>query len=371
MYFIGVDHHKQWSVMSVLGDVGPEIKFDRVDNRREAVRRFLEGFEPFQAVIEAGYSSYVMADLLRELGGEVKMANPKGLKAIAQARIKTDKRDARTLAKYLRSGDIPEVWQRGEENRRAQRVMRLRAFRVAKRTELKNKIRALLAQQKEEIRLEVERRKDALFGAKGLEFLGGLALDELDQMILEDYLESYHESEAHVRKTDGIVEKLYEELEDARRIDTVPGFATTLSVVVAVEIGDIDRFESAGPSSSLRRSDPVDALLRGRIHHGEITKEGNPWLRWAVLEAVFPATQSVVGDPRSVCPAGQSEELEHRQGGCGSPAPSDHLSRSQGEEELYQGNEDFVGSLETPLTDPGGRVPLGGLGADTERYTAL
>ena len=283
MYFIGVDHHKQWSVMSVLGEVGPEIKFDRVDNRREAVRRFLEGFEPFQAAIEAGYSSYVMADLLRELGGEVKMANPKGLKAIAQARIKTDKRDARTLAKYLRSGDIPEVWQRGEENRRAQRVMRLRAFRVAKRTELKNKIRALLAQQEEEIRLEVERRKDALFGAKGLEFLGGLALDELDQMILEDYLESYHESEAHVRKTDGIVEKLYEELEDGAADRHGAGICDD----VVGRGGGGNRgyrpLRVGGPSSSLCRSDPVDALLRGsdppwRNHQGResLAEMGGP-----------------------------------------------------------------------------------------------
>ncbi len=37
-----------------------------------------------------------MADLLRELGGEVKMANPVEVKAIAHARIKTDKRDSRT-----------------------------------------------------------------------------------------------------------------------------------------------------------------------------------------------------------------------------------------------------------------------------------
>jgi transposase len=44
-----------------------------------------------------------MADLLRELGGEVKMANPVGVKAIAHARIKTDKRDSRTLAQLLRA----------------------------------------------------------------------------------------------------------------------------------------------------------------------------------------------------------------------------------------------------------------------------
>jgi len=292
MYFIGVDHHKQWSVMSILGDVGPEVKYGRVDNRRDAVRRFLEGCEPFTAVVEAGYSSYVMADLLRELGGEVKMANPGDLKAIAHARIKTDKRDARTLAELLRGGLIPEVRQRTAENRRSQRVMRLRAFWVAKRTELKNKIRVLLAQQSEEIRVEMENREEGLFSEKGLGFVRGLILPPLDQMMLEDLLESYGEVQAHLRKTDGIVEALYEELEAAQRIDTVPGFATTLSVLVAVEIGDIDRFESAAHLQAYAGLVPTTHASGGRTYHGRITKAGNPWLRWAALEAVFPATQA-------------------------------------------------------------------------------
>jgi transposase len=292
MYFIGVDHHMQWSVMSVLPEVGPEVNFGRVENRREAVRRFIEGYEPFTAVLEAGYSSYVMADLLRELGGEVKMANPGELKAIAHARIKTDKRDARTLARLLRSGDIPEVTQRKAENRRAQRVMRLRAFWVAKRTELKNKIRALLAQQSEEIRLEMARRDEGLFSGKGLEFLGRLVLPELDQMILDDLLENYGEIQEHMRKTDGIVKTLYEELEAARRIDTIPGFATTLSVVIAVEMGDIGRFESAAHLQAYAGLVPTTHASGGRTYHGRITKAGNPWLRWAALEAVFPATQA-------------------------------------------------------------------------------
>ena len=291
MYFIGVDHHKQWSVMAVRDEDGREVKFGRVENRREAVRSFLEGLKPFQAVIEAGYSSYVMADLLRELGGEVKMANPGELKAIAHARIKTDKRDARTLARLLRSGDIPEVTQRTAANRRSQRVMRLRAFRVAKQTELKNKIRVLLAQQKEEIRLEVERREEGLFSGKGLEFLGRLVLPETDQMILEDLLEGYREGLEHLRKTDGIVEDLYAELEEARRIDTVPGFATTLSVLVAVEIDDINRFESAAHLQAYAGLVPTTHASGGRSYHGRITKAGNPWLRWAVLEAVFPAAK--------------------------------------------------------------------------------
>jgi transposase len=134
MYFIGVDHHKQASVMTVLDEGGRELKNGRVFNLREKVERFLEGYRPFTAVIEAGRSSYVMADLLRELGGEVKMANALQVKAIAHARIKTDKRDSRTLAQLLRADLIPEVYQRGTRNRRAQRVMRMRTYWVRKQT---------------------------------------------------------------------------------------------------------------------------------------------------------------------------------------------------------------------------------------------
>jgi len=292
MYFIGIDHHKQWSVMTILDEAGQELKHGRVDNRREAVRRFLEDYKPNTAVLEAGYSSYVMVDMLRELGSEVKIANPAEVKAIAHARIKTDQRDSRILARLLRSGDIPEVTQRSTANRRAQRVMRLRAFRVAKQTELKNKIRALLAQQKEEIRLVVEGREEGLFSGKGLEFLGQLVLPDPDQMILDDLLGSYREGQEHLRKTDGIVEKLYQELEAARRIDTVPGFATTLSVLVTVEIGDIDRFTSAAHLHSYAGMIPTTHSSGGRTYHGHITKAGNLWLRWAALEAVFPAVKS-------------------------------------------------------------------------------
>ncbi len=292
MYFIGVDHHKQWSVMTILDEAGREQKSGRVENRREAVGGFLEGYRPFAAVLEAGYSSYVMADLLRELGGEVKMANAAEVKAIAHARIKTDKRDSRTLARLLRSGDIPEVSQRTATNRRAQRVMRLRAFRVAKLTELKNKIRALLAQQGEEIRLGLERRGERLFSGQGLEWLRGLVLPDPDQLILNDHLESYQEGQGHLRKTDGVVKRLYEEMEEARRIDTVPGFATTLAVLVAVEIADIKRFATAAHLHSYAGLIPTTHASGTRVFHGRITKAGNAWLRWAAVEAVAPATRA-------------------------------------------------------------------------------
>ena len=289
MYFIGVDHHKQASVMTVLEEDGRERKTGRVLNRRNEVERFLEGYRPFKAVLEAGRATYVMADLLRELGGEVELANPLQLRAIAHARIKTDKRDSRVLADLLRAKLIPAVYQRGERNRQAQRVMRIRAYWVAKQTEVRNKIRALLAQQREEIRLEVERREESLFGPRGLELLSGLRLEGQDQWVLDDLLQGHGEIRAHIKRTDGAVKALYGELEEAARIDTVPGFATTLSVLVAVEIADIRRFATPADLHAYAGVIPSTHSSGNRTVHGPITKQGSSWLRWAALEAVYPA----------------------------------------------------------------------------------
>jgi transposase len=295
MYFIGVDHHKQVSVMTVLDEDGRELKNGRVFNLREKVERFLEGYRPFTAVIEAGRSSYVMADLLRELGGEVKMANALQVKAIAHARIKTDKRDSRTLAQLLRADLIPEVYQRGKRNRRAQRVVRMRAYWVVKQTEVKNKIRALLAQQKEEIRLEVEKRKDGLFSLRGIEFLTNLPLEDPDKMVMEDLIQGYLEVQAHLKRSNGLARMLYGEIEEAARIDTVPGFGMTLSVLVAVEIADVNRFPTVADLHSYAGVIPSTYASGERTYHGRITKQGSAWLRWAAVEAVYPAIKKDLG----------------------------------------------------------------------------
>jgi transposase len=295
LYFIGVDHHKQVSVMTVLDEDGQERKNGRVPNLRRYVERFLEDCRPFTAVLEAGRSSYVMADLLRELGGEVKIANALQVKAIAHARIKTDKRDSRTLAHLLRADLIPEIYQRGEWNRRAQRVMRMRAYWVRKQTEVKNKIRALLAQQREEVRLEVEKRESGLFSLKGLEFLAKLLLEAREKEVLDDLLQGYQEMQGHIKKSDGLVRALYGEIEEASRIDTVPGFAATLSVLVAVEIADVRRFSRAAELHSYAGVIPSTYSSGERSYHGHITKQGNVWLRWAALEAVYPAIKKDLG----------------------------------------------------------------------------
>ena len=216
------------------------------------------------------------------------MANPLQVKVIAHARIKTDKRDSRALAQLLRANLIPEVYQREAGNREAQRVLRLRAFWISLKVQVQNKIRALLAQQSEEVRLAIEQLDRRLFGRQGQELLGSLELGERDREILRALLKGYRTFEAFLKETDGLVATLYRQSPAAQLIDTAPGFAQTFSVLVAVEIADVRRFPRAEALSAYAGLIPSTYSSGERTFHGPIVK-GNTWLRWALIEAVQPA----------------------------------------------------------------------------------
>jgi transposase len=289
MYFIGIDQHKQYSHMTVLDETGREIKAGRVANLRGEIESFLEGIVPdAQGVVEAGRACYVVTDMLKEMGVEVIIAHPYQVKAIAKARIKNDKRDSRILAHLLRSGMIPEVYQRTPSNRQAQRILRLRAFYTKSLTQAKNKIWSLLAQQSEIVQMEVTRIGN-VFSQRGLEFLDGLELEGTDKEILVSLVKYYRQLAELRKESDGLVKTLYKEMEEARWIDTVPGFAVTLSVLVAVELSEITRFKRAGELHSYAGLVPSTRSSADKTYHGKITKQGNKWLRWAVIEAVYPA----------------------------------------------------------------------------------
>lgn len=291
MHYIGIDHHKQYSHMTLVDEDGKELRSGRVFNTRAEVEDFLEGERSeMRAVIEAGRTSYVMVDLLRDIGVDIRIAHPLQVKAIARAKIKTDKRDSRTLAHLLRGGLIPEVYVRCEENRGAQRVLRHRAFYVGTRTRVKNKIRVLLAQQRIEIQEKAGPMK-SLFSRKGLEALSRLSLPFSDKALLESLVVFYKHLEERIKGSDGLVEQLYTELEEARLVRTIPGFGAFLSVLTATEIADINRFESERNLHSYAGVIPSTYSSGERSYHGRIIKGGNTWLRWAAVEAVLPATK--------------------------------------------------------------------------------
>ena len=178
MNYVGIDHHRQYSHITWLDEKGEVVKSGRVANLRRELEGFLQGIGDVKAVIEAGRSSYTMVDVLADLGVETTVAHPKDVKAIAKAKVKTDERDSYKLAHLLRTGYISEVHKRSRENRSSQGVLRQRAFYVGKQTAVKNRLRALLAQQGEEILKKYLRRHITVLQEQILWRATGSALQE-------------------------------------------------------------------------------------------------------------------------------------------------------------------------------------------------
>lgn len=291
MNYVGIDYHRQYSHLTVMDQQGQVLRSGRVANLRSEIEKFLGGLETMEAVIETGRSSYAMVDVLGEIGLAVKIAHPFEVKAIARAKIKTDKRDSEVLAHLLRMNMIPEVYQRSPENRKAQRVLRQRAFYVSAMTALKNRVYALLAQQKEEVRERLAQVTN-IFSVKGREMILGLDLPLGDRSLLEALLKTYRHLETRIKESTELVEKLFEQIREAQLIRTIPGFGKYLSVLVAVEIADLTRFPDPAHLHAYAGVIPSTRSSGDRTHHGKIIKAGNRWLRWAAVEAVWPAIRS-------------------------------------------------------------------------------
>jgi len=292
MHYIGIDHHRQYSFLTVMDGDGQVVKQGKVLNYRLDMEDFIRDITgSIQAVIEAGRSSMSMVDVLEDIGIDVKVAHPAEVKAIAHAKIKTDKRDSKILAELLRADLIPEVHKKGKDSREAQRVLRQRVFFVGMMTRVKNRIRALLAQQVEQVNKSVGGFND-LFSLKGIEHLKSLELPSSDRALLNAMLELFAQLKILIKESDKLVDAIFQQNRDAQRIATVPGYGKFFSVLIASEIDQIERFDSAAKLQSYAGIIPSTNNSGTRCYHGKIIKACNRWIRWAAVEAVWPAIRS-------------------------------------------------------------------------------
>lgn len=146
MNYVGIDYHKKYSVVTAVDEKGHMIRTTRLDNRYEPFQAFFSSLDgPSEAVLEATRTWGLLYDLLEEIDGvdSVTLAHSLKVRAIAEAKIKTDTIDSHTLAQLLRVDLIPAAYIPGKETRSFKEMIRQRVFLVRMRTRLKNRIHVL------------------------------------------------------------------------------------------------------------------------------------------------------------------------------------------------------------------------------------
>ena len=273
---IGVDIHKKYSYAAVVDELG-EIKEEvKIENTKESLEQFAIKYQGARAVIEATGNYRFIYDILENYM-EVKLAHPYKTRAIAEARIKNDKLDAKMLAHLLRANLIAESYVPPKEVRELRDLTRLRKALIEDRTRIKNRVHAILA------------RNGIMdypnpFTKKGREFLESAELSEVDRKLLEINLSIIDKINEEIKEIDRIIQEKAKIDGDALLLTTIPGISYYSALLIKAEIGDVNRFPNkfklisyAGLCPSVRQSGNKEI-------RGHITKQGSRMLRWILIQ---------------------------------------------------------------------------------------
>ena len=290
MNYVGIDYHKKYSVVTAIDEKGHTIRTTRLDNKHEPFQAFFSSLDgPSEAVLEATRTWGVLYDLLEEIDGvdSVTLAHSLKVRAIAEAKIKTDTIDSHTLAQLLRVDLIPAAYIPGKETRSFKDMVRQRIFLVRMRTRLKNRIHVLLD------RLHVPPPPVAdIFGKGETAYLKKLALPGIDGEILRENLELLEVLDSLIKEAEREIQRLIGDDPRVKLLRTIPGLGPILAAVVALEIDDISRFGAAPKLAAYAGLVPSTYASGGKIFHGHLIHMSNKWLRWAFVEAAWVAMRS-------------------------------------------------------------------------------
>lgn len=277
--FIGMDLHKNTSNFCVKDRDGAIIAETKVVTDRSQLTQFVRRFDqPLSLVMEPVSQWYTYADVFQKLGVDVHLAHPLRVKAIASARIKTDKIDAAVLCDLLRSNLLPESYFASKEVRSWKELVRFRASLLNIRTQIKNKVHAILFKH------ALKHTFSNLFGVAGKNWLSNLRLDEPFATALSEYLSLIENLDERVDRAGEAVEKMVGEHPQAKLLTSIPGVSYVSALTIMGEIGDIHRFPSSKKLMGYAGLVPSTYASADKVRHGKLTKTGSKWLRYIMIE---------------------------------------------------------------------------------------
>ena len=290
MKYIGIDYHKQYFVATIMNEQGEIIRRDKASTDRSSIRHYFKHADlsgGVKAVMEACYGWEYFYDEASELVDELIMAHPLKTRLIAEARIKTDTIDSETLAHLLRADLIPRAYAPDLETRGQKNLLRYRSSLVAMKVRIKNIIHSVLTRN--HIEDQPFTSLSDKFGKRGLSYLRAVSLKGNDTVILNEYLDLLEETDKKIKEAEKRIRTLCREDKICTLLRSIPGIGPILAVTIRYEIDNIERFMSAGKLCSYAGLVPSTYSSGNRTYQGKITKQGNKWLRWAMIEAAQKA----------------------------------------------------------------------------------
>jgi transposase len=278
MMIIGCDFHPSFQQIAYVNEETGEYGERRLSHPEEATQFYRSlSVGKVRIGLEATGNFRWFQRLLGELGHEMLLGDPSAIHASIRRRQQTDKRDARHILTLLVEDRFPVVWQPPVENEETRQLLLHRCRLVRLRTKVRNQLDAMA---KNEGLLNARgwsaKRRQALVA---LPLSGWYAWRRTDLLAVLDALDK------RIRPLEEAARKAAAENADACRLMTHPGVGAVVSLAYVLTIGDWRRFPRGKQVGSYLGLIPAEASSANKRRLGHISKQGNGFLRWLLVEA--------------------------------------------------------------------------------------
>ena len=278
MHYIGIDAHRKTCQATVMNDDGRILERKKITTELPELKEFFSRYRDGRAVVEACPVWEVVYEAGRQAGVDVVLANPGQVKAISQARVKTDKVDSETLAHLLRTDMIPESYIAPRWVRELRRDLRGRMLLLKTVVAMRNQLYS------EMMRKGIVYKEQCLKTMKGRDALRKtLPMPRIMRRL--EILESL-ETELKDYNAEILLPAFYDS-EEAQLLATIDGVGFYTSLTVVAELGDVHRFPDSDSVVSYTGLAPWIRPSGSTTRLGSITKAGPPNLRWVLIEAMY------------------------------------------------------------------------------------
>jgi len=291
--YVGIDVHKKMCQAAVLDEEGEPLDEMRFTNTDQGIEEFALKLTTFKddvkAVVESTGNLWILIhDRLEKHGFTVSLSNPGKTRLIAEAKVKTDRVDAKTLARLLRADMLATCYVPDEEQRSRRELLRHRLQLVKTQTEAKNRIHSLL--DKHGLRVPYP----TPFSKKNIEWLKEQSLGLIDDAILRSDLSLLEALNEQVEFLEEKIAALAVEDQQVRLLMTMTGVGYFTAMLILTEICTIDCFPSEKKLSSWMGLAPSVHQSGEKTRIGSVAP-GNKRLRWVMVQCAHAAVRF---DPR-------------------------------------------------------------------------
>lgn len=285
--FVGLDVHKNTIVIAVAeeGQSEAEVLGTFPHDVVKVIKRLAKleaDVSRLRVCYEAGPTGFGLCRRLKQAGIDCTVVAP-SLVPQSGSRVKTDRRDARRLAHFLRSGDLTAVWVPDEQTEALRDLER-------SRDDAKNAER-VARHQLDKFLLRNERvfREGRSWTMKHGAWLKQQKFDDpCKQCVMDDYVKAVEDATERVKRLSKEIERFVEKTALAPLVQALRSFrgiSTLSAVVIAAEIGDLRRFQTARQFMAFVGLVISEHSSGQTIKRGSLTRTGNSHVRRILVEA--------------------------------------------------------------------------------------